>query len=230
MSGPDVRNLDASDLKQARKEPVVEYPLTIKDAAAALRAGEFTSTELTTALLEKAKALNPTLGAYISFTEETAMAEAAAADAKFAAGIDLGPLQGIPYAAKDIIATKDSTTTANGLILDPAWGAGYDATVIAKLRAAGMVLTGQARAERVRHRHAGSRQAVPDAAEPVGPRTQRRRLELRDRHRGGGRPHPRRPGDRHRRVDTWAVVVERPHRHQADVRPRLEVRLCAPRV
>ncbi|MGE0228179.1 MAG: amidase [Dehalococcoidia bacterium] len=119
------------------------FPLTIEATAAALRAGEFTSLELTQALLAKAKALNPTLGAFVTITEETALSEAAAADAKFAAGIDLGPLQGIPYGVKDIIATKDAPTTANGLILDPSWGAGYDATVVAKLRAAGAVLMGK---------------------------------------------------------------------------------------
>ena len=121
----------------------MDIPLTIKEAGEALRSGSTTSVDLTTALMQKAQSLNPTLGAFVSFTEETAMAAAAAADANFAAGVDLGPMQGIPYAAKDIIATKDSTTTANGLILDPEWGAGYDATVVAKLRAAGAVLMGK---------------------------------------------------------------------------------------
>ena len=121
----------------------MDIPLTIKDAAAALRAKELTSVELTTALLDRIKTLNPTLGAFITVTEETALAEADAADAKFAAGEDLGPLQGIPYAAKDIIVTKDAPTTANGVILDPAWGEGWDATVIERLRAAGAVLMGK---------------------------------------------------------------------------------------
>ncbi len=121
----------------------MEFPLTIQETAAALRARQFTSLDLTKALLDKAKTLNPTLGAFITITESTALAEAAAADAKFEAGIDLGPLQGIPYGVKDIIATKDAPTTANGLILDPAWGDGYDATVVARLRAAGAVLMGK---------------------------------------------------------------------------------------
>jgi len=121
----------------------MDIPLTIQDAAAALRAKQITSTELTSALLAKTKALNPTLGAFITVTEETALAEAAAADAKFAAGTDLGPLQGIPYGVKDIIATKDAPTTANGVILDPAWGEGWDAPVIERLRAAGAVLMGK---------------------------------------------------------------------------------------
>ncbi len=121
----------------------MDIPLTIKDAGAALRAGQVTSVQLTEALLDKIRALNPTLGAFITVTEDAARAAAADADAKFAAGIDVGPLQGIPFAAKDIIATKDAPTTANGLILDPAWGAGYDATVITRLREAGMVLLGK---------------------------------------------------------------------------------------
>src|SRR5712691_8332510 len=121
----------------------MDIPLTIQETAAALRAKQFTSVELTRALLEKIAALNPTLGPYITVTEETALAEAASADAMFVAGKDLGPLPGIPYAVKDIIATKDAPTTANSLVLDRAWGAGHDATVVTKLRAAGMVLVGK---------------------------------------------------------------------------------------
>ena len=118
-------------------------PLTIQEAAAALRAGTTTSMELTRALLDKIEALNSTLGAYITVTPEAALGEAAAADALFAKGIDHGPLQGIPYAAKDIIATSTAPTTANGTVLDPMWGEGYDATVIEKMRGAGGVLLGK---------------------------------------------------------------------------------------
>jgi aspartyl-tRNA(Asn)/glutamyl-tRNA(Gln) amidotransferase subunit A len=121
----------------------MDLPLTIQDAAAALRSGELTSLELTNGMLDKIEALNPTLGAFIAVTKDTALEAATRADELFAAGTDLGPMQGIPFAAKDIIATKDAPTTANGLILDPAWGEGYDATVIEKLRAAGAVLMGK---------------------------------------------------------------------------------------
>src|SRR5262249_53300297 len=121
----------------------LEMPLTIQEAAAALRAGTVTSVELTRALLEKIEALNPTLGAYITVIGESALAEAAAADSLFAAGVDRGPLQGIPYCPKDIIAATGAPTTANGIVLDRAWAEGYDATVITKLRAAGAVLLGK---------------------------------------------------------------------------------------
>ena len=88
-------------------------------------------------------ALNPTLGAFITVMPEAAIEEAKAADALFASGVDRGPLQGIPMAAKDIIATKTAPTTANSVVLDRAWGAGYDAAVVERLRAAGAVFVGK---------------------------------------------------------------------------------------
>ncbi len=120
------------------------YPLTIAAAAAALRAGELTATELGAATLERASAENERLGAYVTLCPDTAMAAADQADADFAAGIDRGPLQGIPLAIKDIIATKDAPTTANSLILAPDWNQGLDAPVVARLRDAGAVLVGKA--------------------------------------------------------------------------------------
>jgi aspartyl-tRNA(Asn)/glutamyl-tRNA(Gln) amidotransferase subunit A len=117
--------------------------LTIADAAAALRDGSITSVALTADIVEKATALNPALGAYVTITGDAALAQAAAADVAFAAGNDFGPLQGIPLAIKDIIAMKGAGTTANSRVLDPAWGAGTDAPVVARLRAAGSVFVGK---------------------------------------------------------------------------------------
>jgi aspartyl-tRNA(Asn)/glutamyl-tRNA(Gln) amidotransferase subunit A len=74
---------------------------------------------------------------------ESALEAAAQADKAFGDGIDAGPLQGIPLAIKDIIATKDAPTTANSRVLDPDWGKGVDAPVTARLRAAGSVLVGK---------------------------------------------------------------------------------------
>src|SRR4051812_25894131 len=108
-------------------------PLTIQDAGVALRKGDLSSVELTKALLAKTHELNPTLGAFITIMDDVALAAAAEADADFAKGVDKGPMQGIPYAIKDIIATKDSTTTGNSFVLDRKWGEGYDSTVVAKL-------------------------------------------------------------------------------------------------
>jgi aspartyl-tRNA(Asn)/glutamyl-tRNA(Gln) amidotransferase subunit A len=118
-------------------------PATIADAAEWLRDGRITSVRLTTALLERAHATQDTVAAFITITDDAAMAAAERSDAELAAGIDRGPLQGVPLAIKDIIATADAPTTANSNVLDPAWGRRDDATVVRKLRAAGAVILGK---------------------------------------------------------------------------------------
>ncbi len=120
-----------------------EMPLTIEEAAGWLRSGKITSQELTAALLARAHAYQDTVGAFITLMDESALAEAKAADTNFAAGIDKGPLQGIPIGVKDIIATIDAPSTANSNVLDPAWGNREDATVVKKLRQAGAVIVGK---------------------------------------------------------------------------------------
>jgi aspartyl-tRNA(Asn)/glutamyl-tRNA(Gln) amidotransferase subunit A len=122
---------------------VSEFPRTIAAAAEALRSGQLTSSDLTAELLGRAHAANDMLGAFIHIADETAMAAARQADADFAAGVDRGPLQGIPLGIKDIIATEDAPTTANSRVLDPAWGQREDATVMKKLRAAGAIMMGK---------------------------------------------------------------------------------------
>ncbi len=120
------------------------YPLTIKEAAEGLRDGTVTAVDLATESLRRIAATNDELGAFVMWMEEPAMAAAAQADADFAAGVDRHALQGIPLAVKDIIATKDAPTTANSRILDPEWGGGVDAPVVARLRAVGGVMVGKA--------------------------------------------------------------------------------------
>ena len=90
-----------------------ELPLTIVEAAEWLRSGRITSVALTEAQLARAHATQNTLAAFILIMDEVALAGARQADADFAAGIDKGPLQGIPLGVKDIIATKDAPSTAN---------------------------------------------------------------------------------------------------------------------
>ncbi|MGE3272130.1 MAG: amidase, partial [Chloroflexota bacterium] len=120
-----------------------ELPLTIAEAADWLRSGRLTSLQLTEAQLARCHATQDTLAAFITIMDETALAAARQADADFAAGIDKGPLQGIPIGVKDIIATRDAPSTANSRVLDPAWGQRDDATVVKKLREAGAVIIGK---------------------------------------------------------------------------------------
>jgi len=120
-----------------------DLPLTIADAARALRARELTSVELTTALLERADKLDPLLGVYITRMDESALRAARRADAQFELGIDRGPLQGIPVGLKDILSTDDAPTTAQSLVMDPTWSEQGDAVVVSRLREAGAVIIGK---------------------------------------------------------------------------------------
>jgi len=122
---------------------MADHPKTIAEAAAALRRRELSSSELTDALLTRTEAAQDTIGAFIAITAESARAAAWQADLDFARGVDRGPLQGIPLAVKDIIATHDAPSTANSRVLDRAWGNRPDATTVRRLRGAGAVLTGK---------------------------------------------------------------------------------------
>ena len=171
----------------------VDRPLTVTDAADRLRRGETTSVELTRQCLTAADRLDGVLGTYLARFDDEALAAAARADAELAAGADRGPLHGIPIGVKDILAMAEGPTTAQSLVLDPAWGEGRDAPVVARLKAGGAVLTGQADHDGVRRRVSRRGQALPDPAQPVGRSHLARWIQLRQRQRGRRRHVPRRP-------------------------------------
>lgn len=112
---------------------------TIHDLGARLRAGEFSSVELTEFFLRRIETLGPPLNAVVTVTRELALRQAETADREWKAGKDRGPLHGIPYGAKDLLATPGIPTT---------WGAAPfrqrviddEATVVRRLRDAGAVL------------------------------------------------------------------------------------------
>jgi len=114
---------------------------TLTELAAGLRAREFSSVELTRALLGRIEAAQPTLNAVISITQDTAFAQAAAADRELADG-RAGPLTGVPILHKDIFCTEGVRTTCGSRMLDN-FIAPYDATVVAKLKSAGTVMLGK---------------------------------------------------------------------------------------
>ncbi len=115
---------------------------TLTELAAGLREREFSSVELTRQLLGRLEAAQPALNALISITADTALAQAQAADRAIAAG-RAGPLTGVPVIHKDIFCTEGVRTSCGSRMLD-SFVAPYDATVVAKLRAAGMVMLGKA--------------------------------------------------------------------------------------
>jgi aspartyl-tRNA(Asn)/glutamyl-tRNA(Gln) amidotransferase subunit A len=120
-----------------------DIPLTVKEAGARLRVRELSSVELTRAVVARADQLDGRLGTYLARFDEQALEAAARADAELAAGVDHGPLHGIPVAVKDILAAQEGPTTAQSLVLDLAWGAGKDAPIVTRLREAGAVITGK---------------------------------------------------------------------------------------
>jgi aspartyl-tRNA(Asn)/glutamyl-tRNA(Gln) amidotransferase subunit A len=118
-------------------------PSSIAEAGEWLRTGRNTSVGLTEDLLARSKATQGTIAAFITITDDAAIAAAKRADAELAGGHDRGPLHGIPLGIKDILATVDAPTTANSRVLDPAWGQRDDAATVRKLREAGAVLLGK---------------------------------------------------------------------------------------
>lgn len=121
----------------------MDAPLTIRDAAAGLRAREYSAVELLERCTSRADALDAGLGVYIARFDETARRAADLADRRFASGEDRGLLQGIPIGVKDIIFTEEAPTTGNSTVANPAWQVQRDATVVARLREAGAVITGK---------------------------------------------------------------------------------------
>jgi aspartyl-tRNA(Asn)/glutamyl-tRNA(Gln) amidotransferase subunit A len=115
--------------------------LTIHDAREGLRGKRFSSVELTRAFLGRIHALNSRLNAYLTINDEEALQQAQAADERMARGDDT-PVLGVPIGVKDVLSTRALRTTAGSRILEnyvPTW----DATSVAKLRAAGAVFTGK---------------------------------------------------------------------------------------
>ncbi len=114
---------------------------TVAELSAALSAREISSTELTRHLLARIERLDPGLNSFITVTPEIALEQAGAADESHRKG-EAGPLTGIPIAHKDIFCTRGVKTSCGSRMLDN-FLAPYDATVVARLRAAGMVMLGK---------------------------------------------------------------------------------------
>ena len=114
---------------------------TLAALSTALRQKKISSQELTQLFLQRIKQYDGKLNAFITVTAEQAQAAAQAADAQIAAGQG-GPLTGIPIAQKDIFCTKGIKTSCGSKMLDN-FIAPYDATSVAQLNAAGMVLLGK---------------------------------------------------------------------------------------
>ena len=108
----------------------------------ALAQGAITSVELTKAHLDRISEIDSDVKAFLHVDSEGALGQAAAVDARRKSGEKLSPLAGVPLALKDVLAQKDVPTTAGSKILQ-GWRPPYDATVVKKLKDAGVVIMGK---------------------------------------------------------------------------------------
>jgi aspartyl-tRNA(Asn)/glutamyl-tRNA(Gln) amidotransferase subunit A len=112
---------------------------SVRDLGDKIRAGDVSPVALTEAYLDRLEKIGPKLNAVVTITRERALKEANQAEKEIKEGEMRGPLHGIPYGVKDLLATKDIPTT---------WGAepfrkqvfDHDATVVRKLTEVGAVL------------------------------------------------------------------------------------------
>ncbi|MGF2948119.1 Asp-tRNA(Asn)/Glu-tRNA(Gln) amidotransferase subunit GatA [Microbacterium alcoholitolerans] len=115
--------------------------LSAAELGAKLASGELSSVEATQAHLDRIAAVDGDVHAFLHVNEH-ALAAAADVDARRAAGEQLGPIAGVPLAIKDVLVTTDQPSTSGSKILE-GYMSPFDATVVARSRAAGLVPLGK---------------------------------------------------------------------------------------
>ena len=114
----------------------------VTELAAAVRDREVSSSEVVSGCLRRIEEVNPHLNAVVQLAADDALAQARRADAALATGEVMGPLHGVPMTLKDSLDTKDMVTTG-GTKGRTSFTPTEDATVAARLRAAGAILLGK---------------------------------------------------------------------------------------
>lgn len=116
--------------------------LTAADLAERLAAGDVSSVEATQAHLDRIAAVEPAVHAFLHVSSDEALETARDVDARRAAGEQLHVLAGVPIAVKDIVVTKGVPTTAGSRMLE-GWVPPYDATLVERIKAAGLPILGK---------------------------------------------------------------------------------------
>jgi aspartyl-tRNA(Asn)/glutamyl-tRNA(Gln) amidotransferase subunit A len=112
------------------------------EMSAAMVAGEITSEKLTQEHFDRIAEVDADVHAFLYLDHQGALAQARAVDAARARGEKVGPLAGVPLALKDVMVQKGIPTTAGSKILE-GWRPPYDATLVTKLKEAGVVILGK---------------------------------------------------------------------------------------
>ena len=123
--------------------PVDTGDLTVAHAVRQLRSGDLTAVQLTEATLARIRETEPAIHAYVEVLTDTALEDAARADADLAAGRERGPLQGIPVGVKDIYDLAGVPTRCGSRVFDDAAPAPADSEPVRRLREQGAVFIGK---------------------------------------------------------------------------------------
>jgi Asp-tRNA(Asn)/Glu-tRNA(Gln) amidotransferase A subunit family amidase len=143
-SGRDVAPGTFFSAPEGDSDPTGTRYASIVDVAGMLKRRDISSVELTHQAIERISDRDPMLNAFQSVLSEHALKAARKADQELEAGIELGPLHGVPIAAKDLLAMRGTITTAGSLI-HAGRRTNYDADVIERLEAAGAIIVGKTR-------------------------------------------------------------------------------------
>ncbi len=195
------------------------HTLSIGELGRTLSSGQISSVELTRHYLARIERLNPALNALITVTADQALAAAAAADGRRAAGEE-GPLLGIPLIHKDIFCTDGVRTSCGSRMLDN-FVAPYDATVVSAAQGGRRRHAGQGQYGRVRHGLLQRDQLLRPGQEPLGCHQGPRRLFRRVGGGDGRAPGTFRHRHGYRRFDPPAGRADRRDRRQTDLRTRV---------
>src|SRR5580700_9115267 len=114
----------------------------VSELSPLLKARKLSPVEVVRAFLDRIEAVNPKVNAFITVTGDQALDQARKAERQIAAGRYRGPLHGVPYAPKDLVATKGIRTT-NGSKATANWIPDHESTVTTRLNQAGAILVGK---------------------------------------------------------------------------------------
>src|SRR5829696_1843083 len=125
---------------------------TVAALAADVSAKRTSARELVSSALERIDAVDPRVNAFVSLDEERALADAAAIDARVAAGEDVGPLAGIPIGVKDLEDAAGFRTTQGSAVYADSPIATTDSPLVERLKAAGCVVVGKTNTPELGHK------------------------------------------------------------------------------